>query len=70
MMRWRDERVSPLLTQFTSQNPHSMHLFTLSLVNGMGLRFLMKHSGSLLKMTPGLRIPLGSKSCFTSSITW
>ena len=33
-----DESVSPHVTQFTSQNPHSMHLFTWSLVSGIGLK--------------------------------
>ena len=60
------ERVSPSATQPPSQKPHSIHLFTLSLTSGQGFRFFICAWWSLLRITPGFRIPLGSNICFTS----
>ena len=62
-IRVLDERVNPQETQFTSQNPHSMHLFIFSPYGsiGRGLKSFRKHEGSSLKITPGFNSPSGSK---------
>ena len=43
--------MNPEVTQLTSQNPHSIHLSTFGLTIGSGLKFLIKQSGSSLKIT-------------------
>ena len=67
-MRCLDESVKPEVKQFISQKPHSIHLSTIGLVSGRGLKFLMWHLGSLLNITPGLSRLLGSNKAFTSFI--
>ena len=67
-IRWRDESAKPCATHFTSQKPHSMHLSTIGSRRGRGFRLRTYDPSSSLKITPGLRMPSGSNSAFTSFI--
>mmetsp|Transcript_13481 Transcript_13481/g.30895 ORF Transcript_13481/g.30895 Transcript_13481/m.30895 type:complete len:252 (+) Transcript_13481:1137-1892(+) len=68
VMRCRGVRLRSRDGQLDSQNPHSMHRSTMASAGGDALSAFLCTSSSSLRITPGLRIPWGSKRRFSSHI--
>ena len=68
VMRWRGVSVKPTEGHLGSQNPHSMQRSTRGSAGGRGLRWRRWASASLVRITPGFKRPVGSKSCLISAI--
>ena len=61
-IRWRGLSVSVREGQRGSQKPHSMQRSAVGEIAGSGLRAFRWTSGSSLSLTPGFRMPAGSRS--------